>query len=37
VIPYVNEILFAVALLLLLGISLTSYFSIKKEKKHTTL
>lgn len=31
-IPYVNELLFIVALLLLFGIGLTTYFSIKKVK-----
>lgn len=31
-IPYVNEILFGVALLLLLGIGLTAYYSFKKTK-----
>jgi hypothetical protein len=36
-IPYVNEILFAIALLLLLGIGLTSYFSIKKKIKIVSL
>ncbi|MFV8342312.1 hypothetical protein [Flavobacterium sp. XS2P39] len=32
IIPYVNELLFIVALLLLFGIGLTTYFSIKKVK-----
>jgi len=31
-IPYVNELLFVIALLLLFGIGLTTYFSIKKVK-----
>jgi hypothetical protein len=31
-IPYVNEILFAIAVVLLIGIGLTAYFSIKKVK-----
>lgn len=32
IIPYVNELLFIIALILLLGIGLTAYFSIKKVK-----
>ena len=37
IIPYVNEILFAVAIILLIGIGLTSYFSIKKNKNNPPL
>lgn len=36
-IPYVNEILFGVALLLLLGIGLTAYYSFKKTKINPAL
>jgi len=37
IIPYVNEILFIVALILLLGIGVTTYFSIKKVKNNPPL
>ena len=37
IIPFVNEILFAVALILLLGIGITAFFSIKKVKTHHPL
>lgn len=37
VIPYINEALFAVAILLLLGIGFTAYFSIKKVKNNPPL
>ena len=37
IIPYVNELLFVVALLLLLGIGFTTYFSIKKVKNNPPL
>jgi hypothetical protein len=37
VIPYVNQILFAVAVILFIGIVLTSYFSIKKVKNNPPL
>lgn len=35
--PYTNELLFAVALLLLFGIGLITFFSIKKTKNHPAL
>lgn len=37
IIPYVNELLFAVAIILLLGIGFTAYFSIKKVKNNPPL
>ncbi|MFV8271196.1 hypothetical protein ACNQGP_14850 [Flavobacterium sp. GT2N3] len=37
IIPYVNELLFAVAIILLLGIGFTSYFSVKKIKNNPPL
>lgn len=37
VIPYVNEILFGIALILLFGIGFTAYFSFKKVKNHPPL
>ena len=37
VIPFVNEILFAVAVILFIGIVITSYFSIKKVKNNPPL
>ena len=37
IIPYVNEILFAVAVLLLVGVGTTFYFSIKKVKNNPVL
>jgi len=37
VIPFVNEMLFAVAIILFLGIGFTAYFSIKKVKNNPTL
>jgi hypothetical protein len=37
IIPYVNELLFIVALILLLGIGFTTYFSIKKVKNNPPL
>lgn len=37
IIPYVNELLFVVALILLLGIGFTTYFSIKKVKNNPPL
>ena len=37
IIPYVNELLFFVALILLLGIGFTTYFSIKKVKNNPPL
>jgi uncharacterized membrane protein YcjF (UPF0283 family) len=37
VIPYVNQILFAVAVILFIGIVFTSYFSIKKVKNNPPL
>jgi hypothetical protein len=37
IIPYVNELLFAVAIILLLGIGFTAYFSIKKIKNNPPL
>lgn len=37
IIPYVNEILFGIAIILFLGIVLTAYFSIKKVKKNPPL
>lgn len=37
VIPYVNELLFGVAIILLLGIGFTAYFSIKKVKYNPPL
>lgn len=37
IIPYVNELLFAVAIILLLGIGFTSYFSVKKVKNNPPL
>ncbi|WP_291102770.1 MULTISPECIES: hypothetical protein [unclassified Flavobacterium] len=36
-IPYINEILFAVAIVLFIGIGLTTYFSIKKVKNNPPL
>ena len=37
VIPYVNEILFGIALVLLFGIGFAAYFSLKKVKNHPPL
>ena len=37
IIPYVNELLFAVAVILLFGIGFTAYFSIKKVKNNPPL
>jgi hypothetical protein len=37
IIPYVNELLFIIAIILLSGIGLTAYFSIKKVKKNPPL
>ena len=37
IIPYVNELLFAIALLLLLGIGTTTFYSIKKVKNNADL
>ncbi|TDE51108.1 hypothetical protein [Flavobacterium sp. GT3P67] len=37
IIPYVNELLFAVAIILLFGIGFTAYFSIKKVKNNPPL
>lgn len=37
IIPYVNEILFGVAIILLIGIGLTTYFSIKRSKNNPLL
>ncbi|MFV8347022.1 hypothetical protein [Flavobacterium sp. ZB4P13] len=37
IIPYVNELLFAVALILLFGIGFTAYYSIKKVKNNPPL
>lgn len=36
-IPYVNEILFGIAIILLIGIGITTYFSIKKTKNNPPL
>lgn len=36
-IPYVNEILFGIAIILLIGIGITAYFSIKKIKNNPPL
>ncbi len=36
-IPYVNEILFGIAIIIFIGIVLTAYFSIKKVKKNPPL
>jgi len=37
IIPYVNEMLFGVAIVLVFGIGFTAYFSIKKVKNHPLL